>query len=120
MVNKIDVVDNLRLENQLIELTSLYQPNIVAKVCGICTSMEHPTNMCPTLQEPESNHPESVGAIGGYQYKKQPYQIPANHERQHPRPQDANKIGSKHYEPFTISRVRQPTLTNNPKSEGEC
>ncbi|RDY07780.1 Retrovirus-related Pol polyprotein from transposon gypsy, partial [Mucuna pruriens] len=30
--------------------------------------------MCPTLQETESNHPESVGAICGYQYEKQSYQ----------------------------------------------
>ncbi|RDX92375.1 hypothetical protein CR513_25503, partial [Mucuna pruriens] len=82
MVNEINVVDNLRLENQLIELTSLvrqlvvgqHQPSIAARVCGICTSMEHYTDMCPTLQETELGHPESVGAIGGYQYGKQPYQ----------------------------------------------
>ncbi|RDY09840.1 hypothetical protein CR513_05729, partial [Mucuna pruriens] len=72
MVNEIDAVDNLRLENQLIELTSLvrqlaigqHQPNIAARVCGICTSVEHPTNIFPTLQEIESDRPESVGAIG--------------------------------------------------------
>ncbi|RDX86379.1 hypothetical protein CR513_32297, partial [Mucuna pruriens] len=66
MVNEIGVVDNLRLENQLTELTSLvrqlvvgqHQPSIAARVCGICTSVEHPTDMCPTLQETESNHPE--------------------------------------------------------------
>ncbi|RDY01102.1 hypothetical protein CR513_15625, partial [Mucuna pruriens] len=82
MVNEINVVDNLRLENQLTELTSLMrqlaveqpQPSIAARVCGICTSLEHPTDF-PTLQETESNHPESVGAIGGFQYGKQPYQI---------------------------------------------
>ncbi|RDX69696.1 hypothetical protein CR513_51149, partial [Mucuna pruriens] len=82
MVNEIGAVDNLRLENQLTKLTSLvrqlvvgqHQPSIAARVCGICTSMEHPTNMCPTLQETESDHLETVGAIGGYQYGKQPYQ----------------------------------------------
>ncbi|RDY03424.1 hypothetical protein CR513_13003, partial [Mucuna pruriens] len=82
MVNQIGAVDNLRLENQLTELTLLvrqlairqHQPSLVARVCGICTSMEHPTEMCHTLQEIESNHLESVGAIGGYQYGKQPYQ----------------------------------------------
>ncbi|RDX87864.1 hypothetical protein CR513_30609, partial [Mucuna pruriens] len=70
------------LENQLSELTSLvrqlavgqHQPNMAAKVCGICTSVEHPNDLCPTLQETESNQPENVGAIGGYQYGKQPYQ----------------------------------------------
>ncbi|RDX64643.1 hypothetical protein CR513_56783, partial [Mucuna pruriens] len=82
MVNEIGAVENLRLDNQLTELTSLvrqlvvgqHQPSIAAKICGICTSMEHPTNMCPTLQETESDHLESVGAIGGYQYEKQPHQ----------------------------------------------
>ncbi|RDY01895.1 hypothetical protein CR513_14715, partial [Mucuna pruriens] len=75
-------IDNLRLENQLIELTSLvrqlvveqHQPIIATKVCGIRTSVEHPTDMCPTLQETKLDHLESVGAIGGYQYGKQSYQ----------------------------------------------
>ncbi|RDX71080.1 hypothetical protein CR513_49610, partial [Mucuna pruriens] len=35
--------------------------------------VEHPTVICPTLQEIESDHPESVGAIGGCQYGKQSY-----------------------------------------------
>ncbi|RDX95157.1 hypothetical protein CR513_22358, partial [Mucuna pruriens] len=82
MVNEIDAVDNLRLENQLTELTSLvrklavgqHQPSIVARVCGICTFVEHPIDMCPTLQEIELDYPESVGVISGYQYRKQPYQ----------------------------------------------
>ncbi|RDY05615.1 hypothetical protein CR513_10534, partial [Mucuna pruriens] len=26
---------------------------MAVKVCGICTSVEHPTDMCPTLQETE-------------------------------------------------------------------
>ncbi|RDY08377.1 hypothetical protein CR513_07394, partial [Mucuna pruriens] len=82
MVSEISAIDKLRLENQLIELTSLvrqlairqHPPTMGAKVCGIFTSMEHPTNMCPTLQETESDHPDNIGVIGGYQYGKQPYQ----------------------------------------------
>ncbi|RDY06299.1 hypothetical protein CR513_09735, partial [Mucuna pruriens] len=74
MVNEVDTIDNPRLENQLTELTSLvkqlaigqHQPIVVVKACGICTLVEHPTNMCPTLQEIESDHPERVGSIGGY------------------------------------------------------
>ncbi|RDX97885.1 hypothetical protein CR513_19286, partial [Mucuna pruriens] len=31
--------------------------------------------MCPMLQDTESDQLESVGAIGGYQYRKQLYQI---------------------------------------------
>ncbi|RDY05461.1 hypothetical protein CR513_10697, partial [Mucuna pruriens] len=82
LVNEIGAVDNLRLENQLTELTSLvrqlavgqHQSSLATRVCGICTSMEHPTDMCPTLQETKSDHLESIGAIGGYQYEKQSYQ----------------------------------------------
>ncbi|RDX79273.1 hypothetical protein CR513_40319, partial [Mucuna pruriens] len=82
MVNEIGAASNLRLENQLTKLTSLvrqlaigqYEPTIAAKVCGICTSREHPIGLCPTLQETESDQPKNVKAIGGYQYGKQPYQ----------------------------------------------
>ncbi|RDX73925.1 hypothetical protein CR513_46391, partial [Mucuna pruriens] len=62
---------NQRLENQLTELTSLvrqlavsqHQPAMAAKIDGVCTSVEHPTDMCPTLQETESDQPENVRAI---------------------------------------------------------
>ncbi|RDX67626.1 hypothetical protein CR513_53472, partial [Mucuna pruriens] len=47
MVSEIGATSNQRLENQLTELTSL---------------------------ETESDQPENVGAIGGFQYGKQPYQ----------------------------------------------
>ncbi|RDX96977.1 hypothetical protein CR513_20307, partial [Mucuna pruriens] len=65
-VNEIGATTNQRMENQLAELTSLVrqlpvgqQPTMVAKICGICTSMEHPTDMCLTLQETESDQPEN-------------------------------------------------------------
>ncbi|RDX64370.1 hypothetical protein CR513_57080, partial [Mucuna pruriens] len=93
MVNEVGTAANQRLENQLSELTSLvrqlavgqHQPAMAAKVCGICTSVEHPTDMCPTLQETESDQPENVGAIGGFQYGKQPYQNRAFDNQQHGR-----------------------------------
>ncbi|RDX71861.1 hypothetical protein CR513_48730, partial [Mucuna pruriens] len=64
VVNKVDTIDNLRLENQLTELTSLvrqlavrkHQPSVPMRVCGICTSMERPTDMYPMLQETESDN----------------------------------------------------------------
>ncbi|RDX78187.1 hypothetical protein CR513_41563, partial [Mucuna pruriens] len=75
-VNKVGVVDNLRMENQLTELMSLVRQLAVSqhqqipqvKACDICTSMEHFTDMCPTLQETKSDNAEPVGAIGGNQY----------------------------------------------------
>ncbi|RDY10501.1 hypothetical protein CR513_04970, partial [Mucuna pruriens] len=71
MVNEIGATSNQRLENQLTELTSLvrqlavgqHQPATAAKVRGICTFVEYPTNMCPTLQEIESDQTKNVGAI---------------------------------------------------------
>ncbi|RDX84039.1 hypothetical protein CR513_34978, partial [Mucuna pruriens] len=59
-VNEVGAFDNLRMENQLTELTSLVRQLAVSqhrqipqvKVCGICTLVEHLTDMCPTLQEP--------------------------------------------------------------------
>ncbi|RDY00596.1 Pol polyprotein, partial [Mucuna pruriens] len=82
MVNEIGVASDQRLENQLTKLASLvrqlavgqHQPTIAAKVCGICTFVEHPIDLYPTLQETELDQPENIGAIGGYQYGKQPYQ----------------------------------------------
>ncbi|RDY02053.1 hypothetical protein CR513_14535, partial [Mucuna pruriens] len=57
-VNEVGTIDNLILENQLIELTSLVRQ----------LAVEHPTVMCPTLQETESDNTEIVGAISGNQY----------------------------------------------------
>ncbi|RDX70783.1 hypothetical protein CR513_49937, partial [Mucuna pruriens] len=82
MVNEIGTTSNQKLENQLTELTSLvrqlavsqHQSAMVAKICGIGTFMEHPTDMCPTLQENESDQPKHVRAMGGFQYGKQQYQ----------------------------------------------
>ncbi|RDY10512.1 hypothetical protein CR513_04953, partial [Mucuna pruriens] len=142
---------------------------MATKVCGICTFVEHPTDLCPTLQETESDQLENVGAIGpipnvpqgsaGYQQPSPQYQaltfqqqqqiIPpegnspsledlmkqlvannlefqqsqhtvlAKYKRHHPRPQDADRTISEHCEPFTVSRIHQPSLTNNSKSERE-
>ncbi|RDX74948.1 hypothetical protein CR513_45225, partial [Mucuna pruriens] len=68
LVNEIGAASNQRLENQLTELTSLvrqlavsqHHPAMVAKVCGICTSVEHPTDLCLTLQEIESGQAETI------------------------------------------------------------
>ncbi|RDX59864.1 hypothetical protein CR513_61808, partial [Mucuna pruriens] len=62
----------LKVENQLTELMSLVRQlaigqhqQVVQHMCGICTSVEHLTDMCPTLQEDESENIECVGALGG-------------------------------------------------------
>ncbi|RDX87558.1 hypothetical protein CR513_30955, partial [Mucuna pruriens] len=139
------------------ELTSLvrqlavsqHQPAMAAKLCGICTFVENSTDLCPTLQEIESDQPENVGAIGGFQYGRQQYQtqpfgnqrldeaarneqprvptvhelqqhaIPAKHDRHHSRPQNANQTASQHCEPTIVDRLEQPSLSNYSKPEGK-
>ncbi|RDY09960.1 hypothetical protein CR513_05591, partial [Mucuna pruriens] len=65
MVNEVGVIDNLRLENQLTELTSL----AISTECS-SKSLWHlhfhgapNQHVPPTLQETESDHPESVASI---------------------------------------------------------
>ncbi|RDX93075.1 hypothetical protein CR513_24719, partial [Mucuna pruriens] len=64
--------------------------------------MEHPTDMCVTLQEIESDHPESIGAIDGYQYGKQLYQS---------WPYDSQQFGKQPFRPGPISGTTVPTTT---------
>ncbi|RDY05582.1 hypothetical protein CR513_10556, partial [Mucuna pruriens] len=103
MVNEIGAASNQRLENQLTELTSLvrqlavgqHQPAMAAKVCGICTSVEHPTDMCPTLQETELDQlenpyqnrpfgstPNTYQRHAGYQQPTPQYQAPPFQQQQ--------------------------------------
>ncbi|RDX85389.1 hypothetical protein CR513_33423, partial [Mucuna pruriens] len=130
MMNEIGAASNLRLENQLSKLTSLvrqlavgqHQPNLAVKVCGICTFVD-PTDLCPTLQETESDQPKNVGAIVAWKTtnsartesralcsseirtytertsriticKLQQHAVPAKYERHHPIPQNADKISA--------------------------
>ncbi|RDX70536.1 hypothetical protein CR513_50214, partial [Mucuna pruriens] len=126
-VNEIDAASNQRLENQLTELTSLvrqlavsqHHPTMAAKVCGICTSVEHPTDLCPTLQETESGQTESVGAVGGFHYRKQPYQNrqfdnqPYGKQPFQPSPQQgpyaAQRAGSLPNAPYGAAGYQQPS-----------
>ncbi|RDY08868.1 hypothetical protein CR513_06836, partial [Mucuna pruriens] len=81
VVSEVSTFDNQRLENQLTELTSLVRQLVVSqhqqavqRVYGICTSVEHTTDMCPTLKESKMKSIECVGALrGGHQYGRQLY-----------------------------------------------
>ncbi|RDY06965.1 hypothetical protein CR513_08993, partial [Mucuna pruriens] len=58
------------------------------RVCGIYALVEHPTNMCPTLQESEMESTKCVGALGGgHLYGRQSgnstYRILIKHNIQH-------------------------------------
>ncbi|RDX98547.1 Pro-Pol polyprotein, partial [Mucuna pruriens] len=126
-VNEIGATSNQRLENQLTELTSLvrqlavsqHYPAMATKICGICTLVEHPTDLCPTFQETESGQTESVGAVGGFQYGKQPYQNrqfdnqPYGRQPFRPSPQQgpyaAQRAGSMPNAPYGVAGYQQPS-----------
>ncbi|RDY01391.1 hypothetical protein CR513_15299, partial [Mucuna pruriens] len=58
IVNEVVVVGNHRWQNKITELTSFVRQLAISplvRVCGICTSVEHPTIACPILQETELN-----------------------------------------------------------------
>ncbi|RDX82797.1 hypothetical protein CR513_36360, partial [Mucuna pruriens] len=101
-VNEAGAIDNLRLENQLTELTSLvrqlavgqHQQNIPGRVCGICTFMEYPTNMCPTLHKTKTKSVKVVRAISGHQYNNQPYPSQPYQSRPH----DSQRFGRQPYQ----------------------
>ncbi|RDX61319.1 hypothetical protein CR513_60462, partial [Mucuna pruriens] len=80
VLNGVIVVDNQTLENKITELTSLIRQQAIgqnhtsplAKVCGICASIEHPTDVCPTLQETKHYSVEITTMMDGQEYR-QPY-----------------------------------------------
>ncbi|RDY10530.1 hypothetical protein CR513_04931, partial [Mucuna pruriens] len=74
------LISNMASNTQQFGTRGTIAPRMVNEI------VEHPTDMCPTLQETKPNHPESVGAIGGYQYGKQPYATRLFEGQQHGRP----------------------------------
>ncbi|KAJ9183018.1 hypothetical protein P3X46_006938 [Hevea brasiliensis] len=76
---KVNEVSTSNLEKQIFYLTSLVRQLAVGnmqtvKVCGICSSSGHATDMCPTLQEDESmQHANAVGNYGQPQCRYHPF-----------------------------------------------
>ncbi|RDY12780.1 hypothetical protein CR513_02377, partial [Mucuna pruriens] len=87
-VSEVSTFDSQRLENQLMELTSLVR---------ICTSVEHPTDMRPTLHESEIESTYrmhwsirrqasiSKAAVSEPQFQRQHY-LPNPNQAQHTAP----------------------------------
>ncbi|RDX79335.1 hypothetical protein CR513_40248, partial [Mucuna pruriens] len=138
-VIEVGMVDNLRMENQLTELTSLvsqHQQIPQVRISSICTSVEHFTDMCPTLQEIESDNAEFVGVIGGNQYSGQLATIPTKattntNIEQSPSMEvwmkfqqnmDATmhdlKMQIRQLANLIIDRFGKPSLTTNPNPKG--
>ncbi|KAL0303148.1 UNVERIFIED_CONTAM: hypothetical protein Sradi_6182900 [Sesamum radiatum] len=69
--------NEVSMADQLSELTSLVKKFVVekhhVKACGICTSPAHVTDMCPTLQEPPTEHAEAIGGFSEQQRRYDPF-----------------------------------------------
>nr|KYP32001.1 hypothetical protein KK1_047422 [Cajanus cajan] len=63
-----DSTEHKKLESKIDALTTL-----VAKVCGICTSINHPTDACPSLQD-SSTGPDAPQAYAANIYNNRPPQ----------------------------------------------
>ncbi|PIN01369.1 DNA-directed DNA polymerase [Handroanthus impetiginosus] len=76
---RVNEVSNSSLEHQISNLTSLVQQLVAGKThqvkaCGICANTNHPTDMCPTLQEEPCEQTNAVGGFPGPpQRKYDPY-----------------------------------------------
>nr|KYP35774.1 hypothetical protein KK1_043180 [Cajanus cajan] len=64
--SKLDALVNL-----VTQLASNQKPASVARVCGICTSVNHPTDACPSLQD-SSAGPEAPQAYATNIYNNRP------------------------------------------------
>ncbi|KAL0373146.1 UNVERIFIED_CONTAM: Retrovirus-related Pol polyprotein from transposon.6 [Sesamum calycinum] len=72
---KTNEVSIAAFDDRLNELTSLVKKLAVertqhVKACGICTSPQHVTDMCPTLQEGPTEHADAIGGFSGQQQRK--------------------------------------------------
>ncbi|KAL0307887.1 UNVERIFIED_CONTAM: hypothetical protein Scaly_2560500 [Sesamum calycinum] len=69
-----DLEVNFELKSSLIHLLpnfrGLVERHQHVKACGICTSLEHVTEMCPTFQEQPVEHVDTIRGFFGQQQKR--------------------------------------------------
>ncbi|XP_052490810.1 uncharacterized protein LOC105785001 [Gossypium raimondii] len=67
---RVNGVNISSLEDKLDKLTNIVQSMLTEKknqtqLCGICTTSEHPTDLCPILNENSTAHVDAVGGFPG-------------------------------------------------------
>ncbi|XP_027182311.1 uncharacterized protein LOC113780732 [Coffea eugenioides] len=75
---RVNEVETSSLQQQLSELTSVVRQLAMrdaprAKMCGICTSMDHCTDSCPILQEDGAEQVNMVGGVPAPRRQYDPY-----------------------------------------------
>ncbi|XP_027086672.1 uncharacterized protein [Coffea arabica] len=75
---KVNEVEISSIQQQMLELTSVVRQLAMretprAKVCGICTSMDHCTDTCPILQEDGAEQVNMAGGVPAPRRQYDPY-----------------------------------------------
>ncbi|XP_021728348.1 uncharacterized protein LOC110695424 [Chenopodium quinoa] len=116
------------LESQVADLTSMMREFMVnsrnpqqLNACGICTSMGHPTDACPTLQEEQNEQANAMGFQGqGPQRRYDPYSNTYNPGwRDHPNLRYGNIQGNQQHQNSQGQQQFQQYRAPFPKPQGQ-
>ncbi|XP_071924728.1 uncharacterized protein [Coffea arabica] len=75
---RVNEVETSSIQQQISELTSFVRQLAVgsasqAKVCGVCTAVGHPTEMCPLVQEETAEQVNMAGHVPALRKQYDPY-----------------------------------------------
>ncbi|XP_021747415.1 uncharacterized protein LOC110713266 [Chenopodium quinoa] len=116
------------LESQVADLTSMMREFMVnsrnpqqLNACGICTSMGHPTDACPQLQEEQNEQANAMGFQGqGPQRRYDPYSNTYNPGwRDHPNLRYGNSQGNQQQQNAQGQQQYQQYRAPLPKPQGQ-
>ncbi|XP_027178099.1 uncharacterized protein LOC113777264 [Coffea eugenioides] len=128
---KVNKVDTSSIQQQLTELISFIRQLAVgnasqAKVCGICTTIGHSTNMCPMIQKESAEQVNMAGHAPAPRMPYDPYSNTCNLSwRDHPnfsyggnrQPNFAPNRPQGHHQQYQPRPPPSPPLSSSPSLE---
>ncbi|XP_019150696.1 PREDICTED: uncharacterized protein LOC109147552 [Ipomoea nil] len=129
-IRRVNEVSTSPHENKISDLTTLVRQIAVGQMkstgaCGICSTVGHPTDMCPTLQNPN----QELNAIGGFLGQPNRNYDPFSNQynpgwRDHPNLSDGNqgaqpRFQSQNFRQFQAPQQSQPQVSNSGTSLDE-
>ncbi|XP_031131881.1 uncharacterized protein LOC116033267 [Ipomoea triloba] len=129
-IRRVNEVSSSQLENKISDLTTLVRQMAVGEMqstgaCGICSFVGHPTDMCPTLQNPS----QELNAIGGFSGQPNRRYDPFSNQydpgwRDHPNLSYGNqgvqpRFQNQNFRQFQAPQQSQPQASNSGMSLDE-
>ncbi|XP_031131791.1 uncharacterized protein LOC116033171 [Ipomoea triloba] len=129
-IRRVNEVSSSQLENKISDLTTLVRQMAVGQMqstgaCGICSFVGHPTDMCPTLQNPS----QELNAIGGFSGQPNRKYDPFSNQynpgwRDHPNLSYGNqgvqpRFQNQNFRQFQAPQQSQPQASNSGMSLDE-